>query len=292
MAATTDWLSNDASRDGLNGVVNGIKTTTVNSSTNAHVPPINDAIPYGERLIMHVVDELGRNEPDRVWASITRSPSEISQGFRDITMQQLVNAINYTAWWLNSQIGRSDDFEVIFYMGVSDIRYPILLFATVKCGYQLLIPSVRNSESGNLSLLDEVNCSKLFHSSEFAAKINSLKERKLGAESWVLPALDELLTGVTKHFPYEKTWSEARTDPILIAHTSGSTGAPKPITVTNSVYAVEDNMRNIPKIKGRKNQDYSIFNFEGGGRFYSSFPPFHVSTLNTTFHQSRLILIY
>lgn len=51
-------------------------------------------------------------------------------------MQQLAHAISYAAWWLDGQIGRSDHVEVIAYLGVSDIRYPILLFAAIKCGYQ------------------------------------------------------------------------------------------------------------------------------------------------------------
>ncbi len=277
METVTRWLSNDSSKGYQNGLTNGSSKVPANGYTSRQHAVVKESIPYGKRLIMRVVDELGRDEPGRVWASIARSTTDISQGFRDITMRQLVSAINYTAWWLDGQIGQSKTFEVIAYIGVSDIRYPILLFATIKCGYQLLIPSVRNSESGNLSLLNELNCSKLIHSPEFGARIDGLKQAKPGTQSWILPMLDELLTGQAKHFPYEKSWPEAQNDPVMIAHTSGSTGAPKPITITNGVYCVEDNLRLLPKVKGRKNQDYSIFDFDGGGRFYSSFPPFHLA---------------
>jgi hypothetical protein len=67
-------------------------------------------------------------------------------------------------------------------------------------------------------------------------------------------------------------------------------GAPKPITLTNGVYTVWDNMRKIPQIAGRKNQDYSLFDFDGGGRFYSSFPAYHVSNMRQSPTQVLLFI--
>jgi hypothetical protein len=58
------------------------------------------------------------------------------------------------------------------------------------------------------------------------------------------------------------------------------TGAPKPIVMNHATFAVIDNDRNLPTVSGRRNQNFSLWNFgEGGGLYFSSFPPFHVSLL-------------
>lgn len=49
--------------------------------------------------------------------------------------------------------------------------------------------------------------------------------------------------------------------------------------MNHGTFAVADNDRNLPTVKGRKNQNYALWNFPGsGGRYFSSFPPFHVSS--------------
>lgn len=39
-----------------------------------------------------------------------------------------------------------------------------------------------------------------------------------------LPTLKGLLSGRALHYPYKKTFEEARHDPLVMLHTSGSTG--------------------------------------------------------------------
>ena len=87
-----------------------------------------------QRLIPQVADEIARANPDRVYASVPYS-ADLSQGFRDVTFAELVNAVNYLAWWLDGRLGRSKTFETISYMGPSDLRYTIIFLAAVKCGY-------------------------------------------------------------------------------------------------------------------------------------------------------------
>ena len=95
---------------------------------------------YGKRLIAQTVDDLATSEPDRVWATVPKG-EEISDGFRDVTFRELANVVDSVAWWLESKIGRSDQFEVLAYLGLSDVRYAILFFAAVKCGYVVSINS-------------------------------------------------------------------------------------------------------------------------------------------------------
>lgn len=87
-----------------------------------------------------------------------------------------------------------------------------------------MIPSVRNSESQHLSVFEEAKCSRVLHTVEFESKINELKTLKPDLQGFVVPDLDKLIGTPSKHYEYNKKWSDARTDPIIVAHSSGSTG--------------------------------------------------------------------
>ena len=52
---------------------------------------------------------------------------------------------------------------------------------------------------------------------------------------------------------YEKTFEEAAHDPIVIVHTSGTTGMPKPILWTHAIYATIDAQMIPSDLAGRKN---------------------------------------
>ena len=91
---------------------------------------------YGSRLMPHVVDELAKSDPCRIHATIPVS-SDISHGFRDITMLDIAQSVNQFAYWLEESLGRSTSFETLTYMGVPDLRYSIVFLAAVKCGYKV-----------------------------------------------------------------------------------------------------------------------------------------------------------
>ena len=98
---------------------------------NSHTEPS-----YGSRLLPQVVDALARSNPKRIYASFPLS-SDCSDGFRDVTMFELANAVDTFAYWLEQNIGASTVFETLAYMGPSDLRYAIVFLATVKCGYKV-----------------------------------------------------------------------------------------------------------------------------------------------------------
>ena len=98
---------------------------------NGHMEP-----PYGSRLLPQVVDELARSNPKRIYATLPLS-SDLTQGFRDVTMLQVSQAVNRLAYWLEHMIGRSTVFETLSYMGLPDLRYAIVFLAAVKCGYKV-----------------------------------------------------------------------------------------------------------------------------------------------------------
>lgn len=52
------------------------------------------------------------------------------------------------------------------------------------------------------------------------------------------------------HFPYTKSFEQAEWDPLVVLHTSGSTGLPKPIVVRQGAMAVSDGFHNYPEWQG------------------------------------------
>ena len=91
---------------------------------------------YGKRLLPIVADELARTNPQRVHASIAVS-ADLSDGFRDVTISQMVNGANQMAWKTLELFGDSISFETVSYLGVSDLRYSIMVIAMMKCGYKV-----------------------------------------------------------------------------------------------------------------------------------------------------------
>ena len=103
------------------------------SDTNA----VDDnSLPYGSRLLPQVVDQLSQSDPKRVYATFPPA-SDLSRGFRDVTMLEIAQAVNKLAWWIEMNLGRSTVFETVAYIGPSDLRYAIVFLAAVKCGYKV-----------------------------------------------------------------------------------------------------------------------------------------------------------
>ncbi|KAF3065896.1 Carboxylic acid reductase [Daldinia childiae] len=49
-----------------------------------------------------------------------------------------------------------------------------------------------------------------------------------------------------EHFPYEKTFEQAEWDPLVVLHTSGSTGIPKPVVIKHGLIAMNDIHHELP----------------------------------------------
>ncbi|EHK42461.1 hypothetical protein TRIATDRAFT_224197 [Trichoderma atroviride IMI 206040] len=205
---------------------------------------------YGRRLIPNVIDERAESDPTKAFASIPRS-KDLADGFVDITYALVANAINRASWWLSHSMGNTETSEVFAYLGPNDLRYPILLVATMKCGYQMMMPSPRNSAEYQQELLRRAGCQTLFCTRGLMAKLSPVVD-DLDIFCKIAPDLDELLDPTpVAPFPYEATYDEVKKNPFLILHTSGSTGPPKPITLTIECTTTEDTHRLLDDPEGR-----------------------------------------
>ena len=95
-----------------------------------------DGLDYGRRLIPHLIDERANKDWKQPFTSLSRSADPID-GFDDITYRQFANAINHCAWWMQSVLGKSHEYNTIAYTGPSDIRYGILTIAAIKTGFKV-----------------------------------------------------------------------------------------------------------------------------------------------------------
>jgi len=88
-------------------------------------------------LLVHIVDEIARENPDTLYAELPRSATSFDAGFHKITYHLFANAINGMASWLNKTLEKRENFETLLYLGPNDLRHNILLLAAVKAGYKV-----------------------------------------------------------------------------------------------------------------------------------------------------------
>lgn len=88
-----------------------------------------------------------------------------------------------------------------------------------------------------------------------------------------IPELEELLDQDHPHYHFEKTFEQARGEPLVVLHTSGTTGLPKPIIWTHDWAASFARERQLPPPSGFESSDSLLL----GNRVLSMMPPFHVS---------------
>lgn len=93
---------------------------------------------FGSRLLPIVVDETAKSQPDLPYAYVPTS-NNVSDGFKAVTFSDIATAANHVAIWIHHNLGPSDSFETISYMGLGDLRYVVVFLAAVKCGYKVSV---------------------------------------------------------------------------------------------------------------------------------------------------------
>jgi len=90
---------------------------------------------FGKRLLSHLIDQRARDNHKTPWASIPINATSVASDYRDVSYQQLANAINRCAQWLIDNIPKSVELEPVAYIGPHDIRYHIAALAGPKSGH-------------------------------------------------------------------------------------------------------------------------------------------------------------
>ena len=145
----------------------------------------------------------------------------------------------------------------------------------------MMFLSPRNSMEGHLAVLDKCDCSRWILPSDHLGRVREV----LAARSMTVVSLpeqttllgfdgiDDDVTSTPPAFPHPKTFADARQDPFVILHTSGSTGLPKPVRVPHGSLATIDAQHLLPLVEGRCT--HAQF-FDDPKTAYSTYPNFHV----------------
>lgn len=129
----------------------------------------------------------------------------------------------------------------------------------------------------NASLLEQTQCRHFLYAPEVDAMVKPLLEHRPDLKLHKVQSLSDMVKPGTDHYLYDKKYDAVKWDPILVLHSSGSTGPPKPIVMNHATFAVGDNDRNLPTVPGRVNQNWSLWDFPQQEIFFSPFPAFHLA---------------
>ena len=142
---------------------------------------------------------------------------------------------------------------------------------------QILLTSPRNSVAAHANLFDILDCNVLISPNPRPPTVDAILASIKGISAFDVPSVDELLSTTYPHYPYNKTFEDAKNEPLAVLHTSGSTGLPKPIIWTHDWAASAQASHRMDAPVGYVNPH----NTKSRIRAFSSFPQFHVSLRGT-----------
>ncbi|KAL6820231.1 transferase family protein [Trichoderma sp. SZMC 28015] len=216
-------------------------------------------VPYGKRLLPQIIDKVAVVEPERIVFSLATLSGD-SLNFNHVSARIFSKAVDKTAWWLNSLVGKPDSVQPVGYIG------PLALFLSPK-----------NNLEGALAVLESVNCNIWVNAADvpLVSLVNEILEKR-PMKLLHLPEVNELLNiDTVKPFPYTKTFEEAINEPFCYLHTSGSTGVPKPIPWSHGLIGTMDAVRLLPPAEGYDDLLPWTSDWKPGDTIYSSFPMSH-----------------
>ncbi len=207
-------------------------------------PSASDSVQheYGRRLLHNVVDQVAVSDPGRSLAFIPRS-NEPKDGWKPVTYGEVANAVNYVAHEIckaAKDIPKNDVFPTVAYIGPNDIRYLVVMLACIKAHHKALFISPRNSLEGQLSLFEATACDIVYYADPFGPAVETWLRKRPTMRATKVAGADAWLQSNAAPFLYTRSFEQARFEPVVVLHTSGSTGHPKPVTIRHGSIAISD----------------------------------------------------
>ncbi|KAL1598032.1 putative NRPS-like protein biosynthetic cluster [Paraconiothyrium brasiliense] len=109
-------------------------------------------------------------------------------------------------------------------MGANDLRYLVVLAATLKAGYVPLFTSPRNSLDGQKLLVEKTRCEIFLTTAETAPQVEMIRNEVPLLRIFTIPTTQEILAPSLSVPPYPGRYSRDASADSLVLHTSGSTG--------------------------------------------------------------------
>ena len=143
----------------------------------------------------------------------------------------------------------------------------------------MLFLSPRNSDEAQRSVIEQADCEIFLCCQSWNLRVQKLLHghaRLLGMAHYVVPDQEELLKDdFVPDFPYERTIQEARSEPLVVLHTSSTTGIPKTIPLNQGYGMHEDVVQHVPNFNGL--DIITRKPFYGACRMFVAMPLYHVS---------------
>ena len=136
----------------------------------------------------------------------------------------------------------------------------------------MVFPSPGYSIAGLAVLLDETDCKTILAPStspEIVSKFLALHPHNLVR----VQEVENILAKDHLHFDFNKSFEDARREPLVVLHTSGTTGHPKPVIWTHDYAASFIQQNQFAPPKGQ----VSSYSYFVGNRFIPILPVHHVS---------------
>lgn len=146
----------------------------------------------------------------------------------------------------------------------------------------MLFTSPRYSVLAQTTLIKEVNCGTMLVPAQ-RLQITDAILKACDLRVYEIPDLEDLLYQKHTLFRFEKTFDQARSEPLVVLHTSGTTGLPKPIIWTHDWAASFARERQLSPPRNFESSDALLL----GNRMLSLMPPFHVSHLLSSLTRKR-----
>ncbi len=138
---------------------------------------------------------------------------------------------------------------------------------------KLLLVSPRNTVSDHIALFQATNCHILLTSSTPHSAIAVEISKAHLIQVIDSPGLNQLLSTSYLHYPFPKSFTEARKEVLVIVHTSGTTAVPKPIVYSHDFAASYVQWCQLEPPPGFESQ----VSLCQSNRVFMTLPFFHVS---------------
>ena len=131
--------------------------------------------------------------------------------------------------------------------------------------------SPRNHIKIQIALLEKLKCNILITPENMSeATKGVLESRKI--DKYTLPKLDFFLDDkAVEKYIYSKSWEEARKDPYVVMHSSGTTGTPKILVMKQGTVAAHDAFQRFPVL----GEEPWWGHYWTGKRVFTSYPWVH-----------------
>ncbi|KAF2441511.1 hypothetical protein P171DRAFT_523500 [Karstenula rhodostoma CBS 690.94] len=153
---------------------------------------------YGKRTLPQTLDDLASSTPDRLYASVPRE-RDLSDGFIDVSCGDMARCANLMAYWIETNLGSSAEFEILAYVGIPDLRSAAVFLGAVKCGYR---------------------CTKVLYTTEVTPVIELLRAARENLVCLEIPSFREMLESRPEPHPFTKLFEDAQDDPIVFGFLS------------------------------------------------------------------------